>query len=41
LKVTMQAMAQGISYPGIIVVTLPKRQLEVKIIKSNYQKTAR
>ena len=40
LKVTMQAMAGGISYPGRIVVTLVKRQLEVTIVKSNYQKIA-
>ena len=40
LKVTMQAMPDGISYPGSIVFALPKRQLEVKITKSNYQKLA-
>jgi hypothetical protein len=40
LKVTMQAMPDGISYPGSIVFALPKRQLEVKITKSNYQKVA-
>jgi hypothetical protein len=38
LKVTMQAMPDGVSYPGSIVFALPKRQLEVKITKSNYQK---
>ena len=38
LKVTMQAMPDGISHPGTIVFALPKRQLEVKITKSNYQK---
>jgi hypothetical protein len=38
LKVMMQAMTGGISYPGLTVVTLVKRQLEVKIVKSNYQK---
>jgi hypothetical protein len=38
LKVTMQAMPEGISYPGTVVFALPKRQLEVKITKSNYQK---
>ena len=38
LKVTMQAMPEGVSYPGTIVFALPKRQLEVKITKSNYQK---
>ena len=38
LKVTMQAMPEGVSYPGTVVFALPKRQLEVKITKSNYQK---
>ena len=40
LKVTMQTMPEGISYPGGIVFTLQKRQLEVRITKSNYQKIA-
>jgi len=40
LKVTMQAMPEGVSYPGSIVFALPKRQLEVTITKSNYQKIA-
>ena len=40
LKVTMQAMPDGVSYPGSIVFALPKRQLEVRITKSNYQKIA-
>lgn len=40
LKVTMEAMPEGVSYPGTIVFALPKRQLEVKITKSNYQKIA-
>jgi hypothetical protein len=40
LTVTMQSMPEGISYPGTIVFALPKRQLEVKITKSNYQKIA-
>ena len=38
LKVTMQAMPEGVSYPGTVVFALPKRQLEVEITKSNYQK---
>jgi hypothetical protein len=33
-------MPEGISYPGTVAVTLVKRQLEVKITKSNYQKIA-
>jgi hypothetical protein len=40
LKVTMQALPDGTRYPGSIAVVLPKRQLEVKITKSNYQKLA-
>jgi hypothetical protein len=40
LKVTMQAMPDGISYPGSIVFALPKRQIQVQITKSNYQKLA-
>jgi hypothetical protein len=40
LKVTMQSIPDGISYPGSIVFSLPKRQLVVKITKSNYQKIA-
>ena len=38
LKVTMQALPDGTSYPGSIVFSLPKRQIEVKITKSNYQR---
>jgi hypothetical protein len=41
LKVTMQVMPEGTSHPGTVVFTLPKRQLEVKITKSYYQKMAR
>ena len=40
LKATMQAMPEGVSYPGTIVFALVKRQLEAKITKSNYQKIA-
>jgi len=40
LKVTMQALPDGLSYPGNIVFALPKRQIEVRITKSNYQKLA-
>lgn len=38
LKVTMQSIPDGISYPGSIVFSLAKRKLDVKITKSNYQK---
>jgi hypothetical protein len=40
LKVTMQAVPDGTSYPGSIVFSLPKRHIEVKVTKSNYQKLA-
>jgi len=38
LKITMQALPDGTSYPGSVVLSIPKRQLDVKITKSNYQK---
>lgn len=41
LQVTMESMPDSISYPGSIVFSLAKRQLVVKITKSNYQKIAR
>jgi hypothetical protein len=40
LTVTMQALSDGTSYPGSVVFSLPKRQIEVRITKSNYQKLA-
>jgi hypothetical protein len=40
LKVTMQTLPDGTSYPGSTVFSLPKRQIEVKITKSNYQTIA-
>jgi hypothetical protein len=40
LKVTMQALPDGTSYPGSIALAMPKRQIEVRITKSNYQKVA-
>ena len=40
LTVTMQSMPEGISHSGTIVFALPKRQLEVRITKSNDQKIA-
>jgi len=36
----MQALPDGTSYPGSIVLAMPKRQIEVRITKSNYQKVA-
>jgi hypothetical protein len=41
LKVVMQSMPNGISFPGSIVLSIPASQLEVRITKSNYQKLAR
>jgi hypothetical protein len=40
LKVTMQSLPDGTSYPGTIVLAMPKRQIEVRVTKSNYQKVA-
>jgi len=40
LKVTMQAVPDGTSYPGNIVFSLPKSKIEVRVTKSNYQKLA-
>jgi hypothetical protein len=40
LKVTMQVLPDGTSSPGTVAFALPKRQLEVRITKSNYQKIA-
>jgi hypothetical protein len=40
LKVVMQSMPNGISFPGSIVLSILASQLEVRITKSNYQKLA-
>jgi hypothetical protein len=40
LKVVMQSMPNGVSFPGSIVLSIPVSQLEVHITKSNYQKLA-
>lgn len=40
LKVTMAALPDGTSHPGNVVLAIPKRKLEVRITKSNYQKLA-
>jgi hypothetical protein len=40
LKVTMQALPDGTSYPASTLFELPERKLQVKITKSNYQKLA-
>ena len=40
LKVTMNALPDGVSYPGSVVLGIPKSKVEVRITKSNYQKLA-
>jgi len=40
LRVTMQSMPNGISFPGSIVLSMPASKIEVRITKSNYQKLA-
>ena len=40
LKVTMEALPDGTSHPGTVLLAIPKRHLEVRITKSNYQKLA-
>jgi hypothetical protein len=40
LKVVMQSMPNGISFPGSIVLSIPASKIEVRITKSNYQKLA-
>ena len=39
-KVTMQALPDGTSHPGIVTLSIPKSKIEVRITKSNYQKVA-
>jgi hypothetical protein len=41
LKVVMQSMPNGISFPGSIVLSIPASKIDVRITKSNYQKLAR
>jgi hypothetical protein len=38
LGVTMQALPDGTSYPGSIVLSIPGSHIEVRITKTNYQK---
>ena len=40
LKVTMQALPDGTSYPGNVILSIPSSKIEVRITKSNYQKLA-
>ena len=41
LRVVMQSMPNGISFPGSIVLSIPASKIDVRITKSNYQKLAR
>jgi glucose/arabinose dehydrogenase len=38
--ITMQSLPDGTSHPATVALSIPKRQLVVKITKSNYQKLA-
>jgi hypothetical protein len=37
-RITMQSLPDGTSHPATIVLSIPKRQIDVTITKSNYQK---
>ena len=36
----MNALPDGVSHPGAVVLGIPKSKIEVRITKSNYQKLA-
>jgi hypothetical protein len=40
LRVAMEALPDGTSHPATVVLGMPKRNVEVRITKSNYQKLA-
>ncbi len=40
LHVAMQSLPNGVSFPGSVLLTIAKSQLQVRITKSNYQKLA-
>ncbi len=40
LRVTMQSLPSGITFPGSIVLSIPSSKLEVRVSRSNYQKLA-
>lgn len=40
LKITMDALPDGVSHPATVVLGIPKSKVEVRITKSNYQKLA-
>jgi hypothetical protein len=37
-KVTMQALPDGTSHPGVVTLSIPESKIDVRITKSNYQK---
>jgi hypothetical protein len=39
-KITMQSLPDGTSHPATVVLSIPKRHIDVTITKSNYQKLA-
>jgi len=41
LRVAMQALPNGVSFPGSIVLKIVDRNLEVRVTKSNYQQLAK
>jgi hypothetical protein len=40
LHVVMQSLPNGLSFPGSVMLTMAKSQMQVRITKSNYQKLA-
>ena len=40
LKIAMDTLPDGTSHPSTVVLGMPKRNIEVRITKSNYQKLA-
>jgi hypothetical protein len=40
LKITMNALPDGVSHPATVVLAIAKRNIDVRITKSNYQKLA-
>jgi hypothetical protein len=40
LSVTMQALPDGLSYPGTVLLSIPSSKIDVRITKSNYQRLA-
>ena len=38
LKVALQSLPDGVNYPGSVVLTMPARQIEVRITNSTYQR---